>query len=116
MPSLNVPKLEKVYFPSTKDLPNEADRGWANIDTSITAASLVGIDGITNSVDQAAVILAHAITEWNLTETPDSAVIAPITPENVAMLSIADFSALSQLITGSLKVETGGIDQTLKES
>lgn len=115
MPGLGTSKIDKLWLPSTENLPNEADRGWVLMDTTMTAASFIGIENYPTRVEQQAHVLALAIKEWNLTESPESTTIAPITDLSVRQLDFNDFWFLNSKIGQATQDQSGGIDKGLKE-
>ena len=113
MPQFKSENLEKVYLPSTQNETNEDDKAWVVIDTNLTAAAMIGLktgDGGAASLH----MVARAIKDWNFTDSQGGKV--PITDENVAHLSFADFGFLSSKIESAAVAQTAGVPESLKET
>lgn len=113
MPKLGVEKLEKVFLPSTANEPNEADKAWVIVNTSIMANVMIGAEQLSSQTEKSASMIADALKEWNLTEV-DSDKIADINTENVLHLVTVDFSYLSNLLAGKVNEQKAGLSSDLK--
>lgn len=93
MPQLGVPSLTTVILPSS----SKDDPARVTIDLNLTGqhAKLFSSNKGDN-LDMAFVVLASIITEWNFVD--DAGEPVPITVDNVRLLSLTDFSYLSDIV------------------
>lgn len=115
MPSLATDKFERVQLESTKNAPTEEEKAWVDINSTVNARSLVGVDGITNSVERNAVVIANNIKDWNLTVAGDPTKKADITADNVLSLAVEDFTQLLNIVNGLKDAQSTGATPDLKE-
>ena len=96
MPVLdNKNKVERVYLPSTKNLPQE-EQAFVDMNTGpLTAGDIIGVDPkLQEELVMAVIMLTNRIAGWNFTDA--SGEDLPVTAENVRMLGVEDFTFLAE--------------------
>lgn len=106
------PKVQRVYMPSTKELPIE-QQDWVDLDVSeLRAADISSIEG--KDRDRTLNMIAARIQDWSFT-TEDGSSKAAITAANLGEFPFVDFQALSDTIDNNA-IETEGLSEDQKKS
>lgn len=117
MPSLKKVETTRLYIPSTKDAPNEADRIWVDVKSSLLLSDF-GSLGDGNQIDQTLDLLSKVIVDWNLT-VDGSEEKLPVTKENVDAFGgqyISDFSFLGEWISEHVAKNMTGLEDNEKKT
>lgn len=120
MPSLKKATTEKVFLPSTADLPEEADRVWFELKTILLLSDYAALaDEGATQLQQAITLLTKVIVDWNLTDADDPTKKLDITHENVDAFAgqcMSDFKYLSELIAQRIAGNTQGLTTEEKKT
>lgn len=94
-------KIERLYLPSTKDLP-EADQAFVDMEVGpITTGDIVGVDPKAGEVEIGVRMLTARIKGWNFTDGAGNEV--EVTFENVSKLDMEDFAFLAGKLPQSVE-------------
>ena len=117
MPNLHAAvKTVKLWLPSTKNEPNEADRGWVKVRSKLLGGDLVDIDGIDGNAKKGLFALTRIIQEWNLTDDEAGQHVADITEDNLRELSDDDFNYLSEWVMENIIKSREGVSDDEKKT
>lgn len=98
MPKLIKVEIERFYLPSTKDAPNEEDRGWVDIKNKATGGDVLAAGFGTDNLSRTAGLIASLVTDWNFFDEDGNK--EPITPATVALLPPEDFGEVAIKVKG----------------
>lgn len=118
MPSLKKVEEVKVYLPSTKDEPNEADRVWCKMRT-VTKLSDVGEMDEGNQMLQKVQLLHSFIVDWNLTVSNEDTTKLPVTVDNVDAYcgqNLSDFLFLAGWVQDQMDKNKVGLSTDEKKT
>ncbi len=119
MPKLGVDtRTTKLYLPSTKDEPNEADRAFVVIRSKLRGGNIVDISEMEGgNILKGLAALTFLIESWNYTEdgTPNSPMI-PISEDSIRKLDDDDFGFLSEWALAHVINKPVGLTDEQKKS
>lgn len=113
MPTLGKVETTTLQLPSTKDAPNEADKAWVSVKTTLLLGDIADVSNLESKTDQAIGSLAKLIVDWNFTDEAGEKL--PVNEENVRKLEMVDFNFLGEWMAGKLTTAQEGLEDEEKK-
>lgn len=114
MAQFNKDKTEKLFLPSTKDLP-EAERAWVVLRTHLTLEDSVASSDEPTLEKAGKLILLRMLKEWNYTSADGKPI--EISSETIGWLDKVDSDYLSNYIINLRESQQEGLsDEEKKDS
>lgn len=104
----------KIFLPSTENEPNEADRAWVTVKNKLILKDMSGLMTEKSEIEQAISGVAAYITDWNFTDENGGKL--PITPDNVGLLDMQDFTLIMTKMAAVMDKAKAGLNIEEKKS